>query len=212
VKATPLEDGLADLEVGAAAAVNPEAATVDAPGAALNAGGAAYLSGEADVTVGTDIAPVSVAVIGGAGDDARGSSSSVLWRGRTSGGDDKLSAASTVDPESAAVGAPGAALDASRTADLAHEADVAAGADVAPVSVAVIGGARDARRGTIARLCRCRCGGDTSGYDEGYSYDEKFTCARHLASFDGWIVRALEVITFRDEDIPTLNACRGWMR
>jgi hypothetical protein len=200
---------LADLKVGAATTVNPEASTVDAPGAALDAGGAADLSGEADVTVGTDVAPVSVAVIGGAGNDARGS---ILWRGWTSGGNDKLSAASTIDPESAAVSAPGAALDASRTADLAHEADVAAGAYVAPVSVAVIGGAGDARWRTIARLCGCRCGGDTSGYDESYSYEEKFNGARHLASFDIWIVRALEVITFRDEDIPTSNACRGWMR
>jgi hypothetical protein len=204
-----LEDGLADLKVGAAAAVNPEAATVGAPGAALDAGGTADLSGEADATAGADVAPVSLAVIGGAGNDARGS---ILWRGWTTGGDDKLSAASTVDPESAAIGAPGAALDASRTADLAYEADVAAGADVAPVSVAVIGGASDARRRTIARLCGCRCGGDTSGYDESYGYDEKINCARHLASFDIWIVRALESITFRDEDIPTLNACRGWMR
>jgi hypothetical protein len=206
-----LENGLADFKVATAAAVNPEAATVDAPGTALDAGGAADLPGEADVTVGTDVAPVSLAVIGGAGNDARGSSS-VLWRGWTSGGDDKLSTASTVDPESAAVGAPGAALDASRTADLAHEADVAAGADVAPGSVAVIGGASDARRRTIARLCGCRFGGDTSGYDESYRYDEKINCARHLASFGIWIVRALEAITFRDEDIPTLNACRGWMR
>jgi hypothetical protein len=211
VQAAPREDGLADLKVGAAAAVNPEAAMVDAPGAALDAGGAADLPSEADVTIGTDVAPVSLAVIGGAVNDAWGSSS-ILWRGWTSGGDDKLSTASTIDPESAAVGAPGAALDASRTADLAHEADVAAGANVAPVSVAVIGGAGDARRRTIARLCGCRCGGDTSGYDENYRYDEKINCARHLASFDIGIVRALEVITFRDEDIPTLNACRGWMR
>jgi hypothetical protein len=211
VKAAPSEDGLADFKVGAASAVNPKAATVSAPGAALDAGGTADLPGEADVTAGADVAPVSLAVIGGAGNDARGSSS-ILWRGWASGGDDKLSTASTIDPESAAVGAPGAALDASRTADLAHEADVAAGADVAPVSVAVIGGAGDARRRTIARLCGCRCGGDTSGNDEGYRYDEKFNCARHLASFDIWIVRALEAITFRDENIPTLNACRGWMR
>jgi hypothetical protein len=206
-----LDHGLADLKVGTAAAVNPEAATVDAPGAALDAGGAADLPSETDVTVGTDVAPISLAVIGGAGNDARGSTS-ILRRGWTSGGDDKLRTASTVDPESAAVGAPGAAFDASRTADLSHEADVAAGADVAPGSVAVIGGAGDARRRTIARLCGCRCGGDTSGYEESYRYDEKINGARHLASFGIWIVRALEAITFWDEDIPTLNACRGWMR
>jgi hypothetical protein len=188
-----LEDGLADLKVCAATAVNPEAATVGAPGAALDAGGTADLSGEADVTVGTDVAPPSVAVIRGTGNNARGP---ILWRGWTSGGDDKLSAASTVDPESAAVGAPGAALDASRTADLAYEADVAAGANVAPVSVAVIGGAGDARRRAIARLSGCRCGGDTSGYDEGYGYDEKINCARHLASFDIWIVRPLKRLHF----------------
>ena len=184
---------LADFEVGAATTIYPKAATIDTPGAALDAGGAADLPGEADVTIGTDVAPVSVAVIGGAGNDARGS---ILWRGWTSGGDDKLSTASTVDPESAAVGAPGAALDAGGAADLAHEADVAAGANVAPVSVAVIGGAGDARRRTIARLCRCRCRGDTSGYDEGYRYDEKINCARHLASFDIWIVRPLKRLHF----------------
>ena len=209
MQAAPLEGGLADLKVRAATTVYPKAATVDAPGAALDAGGTADLSGESDVTAGADIAPPSVAVIGGAGNDAR---RSILRRGWAASGDDKLSAASTVDPESAAVGAPGAALDASRTADLAHEADVAAGADVAPVSVAVIGGAGDARRRTIARLCGCLFGGDTSGCDESCSYDEKIHCARHLASFDIWIVRALEAITFRDEDISTLNACRGWMR
>jgi hypothetical protein len=124
----------------------------------------------------------------------------------------KVGAATTVNPEASTVDAPGAALDAGGAADLSGEADVTVGTDVAPVSVAVIGGAGDARRRTIARLCGCRCGGDTSGYDESYSYEEKFNCARHLASFDIWIVRALEVITFRDEDIPTSNACRGWMR
>src|SRR6202012_270940 len=98
VQAAPLEIGLADFKVATTAAVNPKAATVDSPGAALDAGGAADLSGEADVTIGADVAPVSVAVIGGAGNNAR-RASSILWRGWTSGGDDELSAASTVDPE-----------------------------------------------------------------------------------------------------------------
>jgi hypothetical protein len=58
----------ANDELGAAATVDPEAAAVDTPGLALNAGGAADLADELSVARAADVAPVSAAVIRGAGD------------------------------------------------------------------------------------------------------------------------------------------------
>ena len=49
MQAAPLEGGLADLKVCAAAAVYPKAATVDAPGAVTDAGRAANLANESNV-------------------------------------------------------------------------------------------------------------------------------------------------------------------
>jgi hypothetical protein len=57
--------------------------------------------------------------------------------------DEEFGAAAAVDPYAAAVGAPGAALDAGRAADLPFEADVATIADVAPVSAVIVRGADD---------------------------------------------------------------------
>ena len=136
---------LADAEVGAAATVDPEATLVEAPGAPLDAGGAADLAGQADVATRADVAPVSFAIVGGAGNDA--------WRWRwwwSSTSDDELCTAAAVDPEAAPVYAPGAALNAGRTADLADEANVVAAADVAVVSLAIVGGAGDLRWGAVS--------------------------------------------------------------
>lgn len=57
----------ADDEFGAAALVDPEAATVDTPGVVADACRAADLAYELRVTGATDVAPVSAAVVGGAG-------------------------------------------------------------------------------------------------------------------------------------------------
>jgi hypothetical protein len=130
----------ADAELGAAAIVDPEAALVDSPGLALNAGRSADLAVELDVATTTSVAPVSLAVIGGAGDDLRG-----WWSRRraVACAEGEVSTAATVDPEAAIVDAPGIAADAGRAADLADELDIAAVTDGAPVSFAIVGGAVD---------------------------------------------------------------------
>jgi hypothetical protein len=60
--------GAANDELGAASIVDPEAATVDTPGLALNAGGATDLADDLSVASAADVAPVSAAVVGRAGD------------------------------------------------------------------------------------------------------------------------------------------------
>jgi len=101
---------LADAEFGATAAIDPQAATINAPGVALNAGRTADLTSQTDVSSGTDVTPVSAPVVRGAGNDG--------WRWwrrrwrRTSSDDKEVGAAPTVDPETARINPPGAALDA----------------------------------------------------------------------------------------------------
>jgi hypothetical protein len=102
--------GLADAEVCATAAIDPEAATVEAPGVAANAGRAADLAHEADVAAGADVTPVSAAIVGRAVDDT------LLWRRRrtwrTATTNEELGAAAAVDPEAATVYAPGVVANA----------------------------------------------------------------------------------------------------
>ena len=57
--------------------------------------------------------------------------------------DAEVGATAVVDPEAALVETPGIAANAGRAADLADELDVAAVADVTPVSFAVVGRAGD---------------------------------------------------------------------
>jgi hypothetical protein len=111
----------ADAELGAAAIVDPEAALVDSPGLALNAGRSADLAVELDVATTTGVAPVSLAVIGGAGDDLRG-----WWsqRGAVACAEDEVSTAATINPEAAVVDAPRLAANAGRTTDLADQLGV----------------------------------------------------------------------------------------
>ena len=101
---------LADAKFGTAAAVNPKPPAIGAPRIALNTSRAADLAAEPYVRTTTGITPVSAAVIGGAGDDLRG------WRARlwavSAACDEKVGAASAVDPETAAVDAPGLSLNA----------------------------------------------------------------------------------------------------
>ena len=58
----------ADDKFRTAAAVYPKATTVDAPGTISHASGAADLADQTDITRGTDVAPVSATVVGGASD------------------------------------------------------------------------------------------------------------------------------------------------
>jgi hypothetical protein len=102
--------GLADAEVCATAAIDPEAAAVEAPGVAANAGRAADLSDQADIAAGTNVTPVSAAIVGRAVDDTL-----LWWRRRTwrtATTDKELGAAAAVDPEAATVYAPGAVANA----------------------------------------------------------------------------------------------------
>jgi hypothetical protein len=146
------EAALTDEEFGAAAAVNPDSTAVGTPGSALDAGRAADLPAEADVATSADVTPVSATVVGGAGDDLRG------WRLRgakaTAATDGEFGAAAAVNPETAAIDAPGSALNAGRAADLADELSVASAADVAPVSAAVIRGTVDGLTGRGLRWAR----------------------------------------------------------
>ena len=64
--------------------------------------------------------------------------------------DAEVGAAAVVDPEATIVDAPGAAANAGGAADLADELDIAAVADGAPVSFAVVGGAVDGLAGRWA--------------------------------------------------------------
>ena len=154
MQAAPLEGVLADLKVGAAAAVNPEAATVDAPGAVTDAGRAANLANESNVASAADIAPPSAAIIGRAGYYCAGSICGRRWRRWSAAPiDNELCAAAAVYPEATTVDAPGTVANASGTADLADEADVTRWANIAPVSAAVVRRACDARRrAAVARL------------------------------------------------------------
>jgi hypothetical protein len=102
--------GLADAEVCATAAIDPEAATVEAPGVAANAGRAADLADKADIAAGADVTPVSAAIVGGAVDDTLRRWRRRTWRTATT--DEELGAAATVDPEAATVYAPGAVANA----------------------------------------------------------------------------------------------------
>ena len=63
----------------------------------------------------------------------------------------ELSAATPVDPDAATVVAPGIALDAAGTADLADHGDAAPGIGVAVVATAIIGFAADGLLGTGKR-------------------------------------------------------------
>ena len=132
--------GLADEEFGTASIVDPDATAVGTPGPALDAGGAADLPAEADVATSADVTPVSATVVGGAGDDLRGR----RWRGtEATAADGEVGAAAAIDPESAAIDAPGSTLNAGRAADLPDELSVARASDITPVSAAVIRGAVD---------------------------------------------------------------------
>ena len=104
-----LVDWLADAEVGATAVVDPEAALVDTPGVAANAGRSADLANELCVAGITDVAPVSFAIVGRAPDRAL---PLPLPRLRSVAPDDKLSAATIVDPEAAIIDPPRASPDA----------------------------------------------------------------------------------------------------
>ena len=143
---------LTSFEVGAASAVYPKAATVNAPGVVANARRATDLPDESNVASGTDIAPFSSAIVGRAGyDDTR----SICGRGRgrrSAAADDKFRTTSAVDPKTTTVDAPGTVANARGAADLADQADITRGADVAPISATVVGGASDAWRPTVARL------------------------------------------------------------
>ena len=136
---------LAGLEVCAAATVDPETALIDAPGVVLDTGRATDLPDEASIAASTDVAVVSFAVVGGTGDDA-----SWWWGWRSATTDGEFGTAAAVDPEAAAVNAPGIALDTGRAADLSDEANIAAAADVAVVPFAVVGGAGDLRWGAVS--------------------------------------------------------------
>jgi hypothetical protein len=138
---------LADAEVGATAVVDPEASLVESPCAAANAGRAADLANELNVAAVADVAPVSFPVVGRAGDELR------LWRRRghwTAAADSKVGAAAVVDPEAALVETPGAPANTGRAADLTDKLDIAAVANGAPVSFAIVGGAVDGLAGRWA--------------------------------------------------------------
>jgi hypothetical protein len=138
-----------DLELGSAAAVDPEAsAAIDSPGLVLDAGRAADLAAEgyAVGVVAGEGAPVSAAIVGGAGDGL-----GLAWALSKAGpptsastAKGELGAAAAIDPETAIVDTPGLVLDARGAAELAAErdsAEIAVG--LAPVSASVVGGASD---------------------------------------------------------------------
>ena len=104
----PAGDWLADAELGAAAAIDPETALVDTPCVAANAGRAADLADELDITAVADVAPVSFAIVGRAGDELRLS----VRRCAVGAADGEVGAATAVDPEAALVDTPRAAADA----------------------------------------------------------------------------------------------------
>jgi hypothetical protein len=173
-------------EVCAAATVDPEAALIDAPGVVLDTGRATDLSRHADVAIarGADVAPVSVSIVGGAGDgDGR--------RWRLPATDNELGAAAAVDPEATAVDSPGVVPDAGGAADLSDQTDVARGADIAPVSAAVVGGAGNPGAWSAVIRLRDRGGGCGAGAgDKKGGCQEELGCALHLALFS-----SLKIVT-----------------
>ena len=138
----PAGDGLADAEFGAAAAIDPDGAAVVVPGLPLDASRAADLARQADVTSTVCVAEVSLAVVGGAGDDQR----LTARRAASAAACNELGTAATVDPDGTVVIAPGLSLDTGRAADLAGQADAAAGVGVAEVSLAIVGRASEILR------------------------------------------------------------------
>jgi len=196
----PMGRWLADAEVGAAAAIDPQAALVETPRVAADAGRAADLAYKLDIAAVAYSAPVSFPVVGGAGDDTR----MRWWRWGTRTADEEFGSATTVDPKAALVQTPGVAADAGRAADLADELDIAAVADGAPVSFPIVGGAGDPLGLTVSRLTvsglegRSRGGGCNNGgrSESNGHHQKKFRCACHLASFEMKIVAGFEVRPF----------------
>ena len=141
----PHRFGLADAELCATAAVDPDAAVVDAPGLALNARRAADLPVETDIAASTNVTPVSAAVVGRASDHDR-------WRGAGRGAEsaaataaaanEEVRAASAIDPEAPPVDTPCLALNTGRAADLPGKANVRP-ILATVVSAAIVGGAVD---------------------------------------------------------------------
>ena len=127
---------LADAKFGTAAAVNPKPPAIGAPRIALNTSRAADLAAKSYVRTTTGIAPVSAAVIGGAGDDLRG------WRARlwavSAACDEKVGPASSIDPEACAIDTPGLSLDTLRATDLAGETNVAGVISTTIVATAIV--------------------------------------------------------------------------
>ena len=104
------------------------------------------------------------------------------WTRRRAGAEGEVGAAAAVDPETAVVDAPCLPANARRAADLPDELSVAAVADGAPVSFAVVGRAGDALL-AVAGLCGCLPGEREGGCEKDGRYRKKIGGARHLASF-----------------------------
>src|SRR5579863_516452 len=132
----------ADLEVGAATAIDPDAAAVVAPRCIEHAIRVAALAHQANATVRIDRAGVAAHIVGRARDDLRAGAGSGSPAATTATSADlKVSAATAIDPDAAAIIAPRATEIAWRTAALANQLHAAAGVGRADIAPAVVGSA-----------------------------------------------------------------------
>jgi len=146
--------GLADFEVGAAAAIDPNAVAIPAPRGAEGARRAAALADETNAAAGVHRAAIAAAVIGGAvdvvivapaGPGRRSGRRPGHWRAsRLRTGDEadgEVGAATAIDPDALAVPAPGLIEGAGGAAALVDELNTAAGVGGTIFAAAVVGGA-----------------------------------------------------------------------
>ena len=107
-------------KLGVAAVIDPDAAAVIAPVLAFNAGGFGALFEEADAAAGVCGAVLVAVLFTAAAKQGRAAAAGV------SGENPKLGVTAVIDPDAAAVIAPGPAFDAGASGQLAAETDTAA--------------------------------------------------------------------------------------
>src|SRR5882757_1668123 len=162
----------ANDKVCTAAAVYPDATTIVSPAIALGASCIAALAHHLNAAAGVGCTIVSSAIVRRAR-DGLATAWTIARAARTAGTipitDDKVGAATAIDPDAAAIESPGGTLDATRIAALPHHLDAAAGVNRAEISSAIVRRAGDGLRAR-RRRCHCHQGDDAQNNSKKSSY------------------------------------------
>jgi hypothetical protein len=133
----------ADLEIGAATAINPYSAAAISPGRTVNAGRIAALSNEGDAAARIGGAMLATAVVGRAVEGIGAAAGIVTGPTGSKISCEKIGAAAAVNPNVAAIITPCGAEDAGSIAALIDELNSAARIGSAEDALAAIGVARN---------------------------------------------------------------------